>query len=263
MCNLKLSDYNIWRDNLIIMKNISSLILFSFISITCWSQLNVYQNVISSGGSYDSTSTLKVSSTIGEAIIQTIGDPSTNVLLLTQGFQQTFDRDTIRFDITITSPLCNERNDGFAEIFNIVGCDTSYTISWSNGNAGNRASSLGVGKYTVQLVSDNKECTELYEFTVEATNDIPCLLKFYSGITPNGDATNETWIIDNIELFPSNEVIFYNRLGNKVWEGKNYDNSTVVWGGENLSGNDLPSETYFYIFESGSSVEKGWVELTR
>ena len=98
---------------------------------------------------------------------------------------------------------------------------------------------------------------------MQATNNLPCLLKFYSGITPNGDGLNETWIIDNIELFPSNEVIFYNRLGNKVWEGTNYDNSNVVWGGQNLSGNELPSDTYFYIFESGSNVEKGWVELTR
>ena len=92
---------------------------------------------------------------------------------------------------------------------------------------------------------------------------MPCLLKFYSGITPNADGRNDFWIIDNIELFPSNEVIFYNRLGNKVWEGTNYDNNSVVWGGENLSGSDLPSDTYFYIFESGNDVEKGWVELTR
>ena len=250
------------------MKNIRSLILFSFISITCWSQLNVYQNVISSGGSYDSSSTLKISSTIGEAFIQTIGDPSTNVLLLTQGFQQTFEVNSMTFDITVSNPLCNERNDGFAQVSNIIGCDSngSYLITWSNGNVGNRASNLSAGSYTVQIVdtvAGHSACAGLAEFKIDAPNDKPCLLKFYSGITPNGDGRNETWIIDNIEAFPFNKVKFYNRLGNKVWEGTNYNNSTTVWGGENLSGNELPSDTYFYIFEAEGEVEKGWVELTR
>ncbi len=245
------------------MKKFKLLISFLLAGLFAWSQTNVDQNVISSSGRIDSVGTLIITSTVGEAVIQTIGGSPSSVVL-TQGFQQTFEGDTIGFDISITSPLCNERNDGFAEISNIVGCEGPYDILWSNGSIGTRASSVGVGEHNVQVVSKtNPSCSKVYKFTVVATNNLPCLLKFYSGITPNGDAINETWIIDNIELFPSNEVIFYNRLGNKVWEGKNYDNSTVVWGGENLSGNDLPSDTYFYTFESGSNIEKGWVELTR
>jgi gliding motility-associated-like protein len=243
------------------------ILLFSFLlaSSAVWSQTKVDQNVISSAGNSNTTNTLIITSTVGEAVIQTIGDAPSSVVL-TQGFQQTFEGTTMTFDVTVTSPLCNERNDGFAEVSNIVGCDANakYLITWSNGNMGARATSLGVGSYTVQITDTvNKNCSELVSLNVEATNDLPCLLKFYSGITPNGDAINDSWIIDNIELFPSNEIKFYNRLGNKVWEGKNYNNLSVVWGGENLSGNDLPSDTYFYIFESGSNVEKGWVELTR
>lgn len=246
------------------MKILFKYFLFGTL-LSCSSQLfaqvKADQNVISSGGSDSKTSTLHVTSTIGETMIQTF-ENTNQTFTLTQGFQQTFEGGQITFEIDITSPLCNERNDGFAELTNIVGCEGPYSITWSNGSSGNRATSLAIGTYTVQVVSNNG-CSELFEFTVQATNNLPCLLKFYSGITPNGDGLNETWIIDNIELFPSNEVIFYNRLGNKVWEGTNYDNSNVVWGGQNLSGNELPSDTYFYIFESGSNVEKGWVELTR
>jgi len=235
-----------------------SLLFFNFSS---YAQTNVNQNVIGTTSDADTTETLIITSTVGEAIIQTL-EGTGSAVVLTQGFQQTFEGGNITFDINITSPLCNERNDGFAEISNFSGCESPYSVTWSNGSSGNRATSLSPGTYTVQVVSDNG-CNELFEFEVKPTNDLPCLLKFYSGITPNADGRNDTWIIDNIELFPTNEITFYNRLGNKVWEGKNYDNSTVVWEGENLSGNDLPSDTYFYIFESGSDVEKGWVELTR
>lgn len=246
------------------MKNIVSYIcclLLVLVAFDSNGQTTNEQRVISSAGLIDSTTSLKISSTIGEPVIQTFSS-SNEPSWLTQGFQQSFDGGDITFDLIITGPSCKDRNDGFAEISNIVGCDAPHSISWSNSNLGTRAVSLGVGGYSVQVTSDNG-CTELVEFTVSATSDEPCLLKFYSGITPNGDGRNETWIIDNIELFPSNEVVFYNRLGNKVWEGTNYNNSSVVWGGENLSGNELPSDTYFYIFESGGDVEKGWVELTR
>ena len=243
------------------MKKLNTTLLIWLISSLGFAQINIDQNVISSSSDIDTTVSFIITSTTGETFIQTF-NPEGKVLRLTQGFEQTFEEGDITFDLNITSPLCNERNDGFAEVSNIVGCEAPYTVTWSNGNGGNRASSMGVGEYDVQVVSVNG-CSEVFTFTVLATNNIPCLLKFYSGITPNGDATNETWIIDNIELFPNNDITFYNRLGNRVWEGSNYDNSTVVWGGENLSGNDLPSDTYFYIFKSGSNVEKGWVELTR
>ena len=241
------------------MKKINTTLLIWLITSIGFAQTSVEQNVISSGGNESSTTTIQVTSTIGEAIIKTVG---TSPVVLTQGFQQTFNGDTIGFDVTVTSPLCNERNDGFAEISNIVGCEGPYSFLWSSGSVTNRANNLGIGPHSVTVTSSDR-CTQVYNFVVTAANNLPCLLKFYSGITPNADGANDTWVIDNIQLFPINEIKFYNRLGNKVWEGKNYDNLSVVWGGENLSGNDLPSDTYFYIFESGSNVEKGWVELTR
>lgn len=244
------------------MKNISLLFLLSLLYLTGLAQINIEQQVISSTSDIDTTTTLIVTSTIGEAVIQTLNPNNGNSIVLTQGFQQSFSEGGITFDLEITQPLCLERTDGFAEVSNIVGGTAPYTITWSNGNIGDRATSLSVGDYTIQITSDDG-VTQNSNFKVESTNDLPCLLKFYSGITPNSDGRNDTWVIDNIELFPSNEVNIYNRLGNRVWEGINYDNNNVVWIGDNLSGNELPSDTYFYVFESGSNVEKGWIELTR
>lgn len=88
-------------------------------------------------------------------------------------------------------------------------------------------------------------------------------LKFYSGITPNGDDKNDVWIIENIEQFPENSVKIFNRWGEIVWKGDNYDNENVVWAGDNEGGSKMADATYFYIAEINGSVYKGWVELTR
>ena len=224
--------------------------------------INLDHNVKASGGGFDSTSTLIISSTVGEAVISTLTPQGNNVALLTQGFQQSIVGDNITVTITTNGALCFGRNDGFAVIDSISGCTGPYTIFWSSGATGNRASNLAAGNYTVDITAADN-CFTSAPFTIGYVNELECLLKFYSGITPNADGFNDQWEIDNIELFPDNEVKIYNRLGNKVWDGKNYNNSTVVWKGENLSGNELPSDTYFYVFESGSNVENGWIELTR
>jgi gliding motility-associated-like protein len=243
------------------LKYIGMILLFVAQSVNA-QLLDTTLHVISSGGDYDSTATVIISSTIGETVVETFSSSSSSSVTFTQGFQQTFTNGRITVDITTTGPLCQDRSNGFASISNIEGCIGPYTINWSNGNTGSFANNLAAGQYTVQ-VSSFDGCNNIFSFEVENTNDLPCLLKFYTGITPNGDGVNDTWEIDNIELFLNNTVDIYNRLGNKVWEGSDYDNTSTVWSGENLSGGELPSDTYFYVFIAGSNVEKGWIELTR
>lgn len=90
-------------------------------------------------------------------------------------------------------------------------------------------------------------------------------LFFYTGITPDGDEINDTWIIDNISNYPENTVSIFNRWGNKVWNGNGYNNTTVVWDGTNNNKNPLPIGTYFYVVTKDGTKEpaKGWVELTK
>lgn len=96
----------------------------------------------------------------------------------------------------------------------------------------------------------------------DTTKIIPPI-KFYSGITPNGDGENDKWQIDCITKFPDNELTLFNRWGDKIWSGKNYDNVKVVWEGKNNGGEQLPDATYFYVLEVDGKTFKGWVELTK
>lgn len=77
----------------------------------------------------------------------------------------------------------------------------------------------------------------------------------YNGVSPDGDGMNDYLIIDNIEHFPENNVILYNRWGRKVYETKNYNSKNNVFVGVAEgngivgSGEQLPAGTYYYVVE--------------
>lgn len=77
----------------------------------------------------------------------------------------------------------------------------------------------------------------------------------YNGVSPDGDGINDYLIIDNIEHFPENNVILYNRWGRKVYETKNYNSKNNVFvgvaEGKGIvgSGEKLPAGTYYYVVE--------------
>jgi len=224
-------------------------------------QVQLERQVISNMGTDQTGTSIGIFSTVGEMIVST---ENTSNNIYTQGFQQDLTVDsTISFVFNATDASCIGRTNGFAVLDSIRGCKLPYTILWSNGAVGTFANNLAPGDYSVRITSDDGCESTLIEFTIGHIDNVDCRLDFFTGITPNGDGLNDQWNIKNIEAFASNTVTIFNRLGNKVWEGKDYDNVTVVWRGENLSGNDLPSDTYFYVVEFDGDIEKGWIELIR
>jgi gliding motility-associated-like protein len=80
-------------------------------------------------------------------------------------------------------------------------------------------------------------------------------------LSPNGDGTNDGWIIKDIELYPDNDVIIYNKVGREVYRKRGYDNS---WKGT-LNGAPLPQGTYYYVIHLGPGIApiKGFITLLR
>lgn len=238
------------------------LIVCFFVPSRASAQVQIERQVIGSAGSETSTPSIKVSSTTGETAVQTT---VLSGVIYTEGFQQPLKEDTIFILLSSGNASCIGRSNGFAEIDSISGCESPYTVNWSAGRSPadpNQVFGLAPGEYTVQVVS-NDGCEGIFPFSIGLIENEACQLKFFSGISPNNDGMNDTWVIENVEAFPENEVRIFNRLGNTVFDETNYDNQSVVWKGNNLSGNELPSGTYFYIFETAGLVEKGWIELTR
>jgi len=116
----------------------------------------------------------------------------------------------------------------------------------------------------VVLVADGNNCKDIDSITVYISMSDTCGIHIYNVISPNGDGDNDVWWIDGINLFPDNVVDIFNRWGNIVWRGKNYDNKKIVWRGQNEQNQPLPSGTYYYVIDrENENRQTGWVELIR
>ncbi len=121
----------------------------------------------------------------------------------------------------------------------------------------------GTDELTIEVCDLAGLCVQ-QRITIEVVGDI----LVYNGLSPNGDGQNDAWIIEYINLVPDareNEVTIYNRWGDVVWTGTNYDNSSVVFRGLNRNGSELPSGTYFYKiqFTSARSAVTGFLALRK
>lgn len=86
-------------------------------------------------------------------------------------------------------------------------------------------------------------------------------LKPMNIVTPNGDAHNDFWQVENIVSYPQCGVAIYDEKGVKVFDSKPYGND---WGGT-FNGKLLPNGVYYYIIRcDGENTPKtGSITLVR
>lgn len=203
--------------------------------------------------------------TVGECMVTTISATSPfNVKALTQGFQQPdAASNSLNENIISVNSTCIGASNG-SVVFQHQTSTGPVTYNWNNNgySAVSSYTNLAPGLYYYQITDGN---FTINDSIIISEDQVECgsQLTFYKGITPNGDGTNDTWIIDGITNFSECNVLIYNRWGDLVWNKKNYDNVSVVWEGKNNAGNALQDATYFYLVEAGGKTYKGYVEITR
>jgi gliding motility-associated-like protein len=120
----------------------------------------------------------------------------------------------------------------------------------------------GTDELTIEICDIQGACVQ-QKIVIEVIGDIIP----FNGLSNNGDALNAKFLIQYIEAIPEtreNKVMIYNRWGDLVWEGVNYDNSNIVFEGKNRQGVDLPTGTYFYKIEFQTrSTVTGYLSLKR
>ena len=85
-------------------------------------------------------------------------------------------------------------------------------------------------------------------------------LIIHNVITPNGDGLNDKWIIEGIEEYPENEVVVFNRWGDKIKSFQRYDNRNEVWDGTDEHNARVSDGTYFFILNIRNAGEySGWI----
>ncbi|HRD54058.1 MAG TPA: gliding motility-associated C-terminal domain-containing protein, partial [Flavobacteriales bacterium] len=113
------------------------------------------------------------------------------------------------------------------------------------------------------FVRDQYGCAEL-----RLTGSTPC--DFANDVfvpesfSPNGDGTNDRFIIPGIEGYPANRITIFNRWGAKLYDASGYDNRSVVWDGSTDQG-EAPAGTYFYVLDLGNGKDAltGFIYLNR
>jgi gliding motility-associated-like protein len=81
-------------------------------------------------------------------------------------------------------------------------------------------------------------------------------------VTPNGDGVNDRWVIPNIDMYPDNEVIVYDKAGRAVFTKRGYNNE---WDGT-VNGKKLKEDAYFYVIKfnkDGALPIRGYVSIVR
>lgn len=82
--------------------------------------------------------------------------------------------------------------------------------------------------------------------------DIACMVQ--RGVSPNGDGKNDTFDLASMGI---TKLVIFNRYGKEVYSRKNYSNE---WYGQTNGGDELPSGTYYYMFErSNGETRTGWI----
>lgn len=132
---------------------------------------------------------------------------------------------------------------------------------WSDGSTGNSLTIGAPGYYTVQATDANGCVVDAGVFlsAIECVDVLPNLL------TPNGDGTNDTWLLVSDGSIGA-QLIVFDRFGDKVYEDD--PRMRPFNGVHQYSREDLSDGVYFYVltierFGGVFNERKGYVQLVR
>ncbi len=109
-------------------------------------------------------------------------------------------------------------------------------------------------------VRDNYGCIDTATVRILVLKDYKLIIA--NTMTPNGDNYNDIFWIGMIEYYPNNEVTVFNRYGQIIFKGNNYDNKKVYWDGS-YQGNKVPDGAYYYVikFNDSNVIFKGSINV--
>lgn len=147
--------------------------------------------------------------------------------------------DSLMIAFEHTPVTCEDQYDGIAYA-TPTGGNGGYFYEWSNGSMQSMADSLQ-STYYFLTVTDVLGCTA-YDSVYITRNEVGCIDPV-NAFTPNGDFYNDSWVIDNMYLYPDAEVQIFNKWGNLIHYQKGlYE----PWDGT-IKGQSAPSEIYYWI----------------
>ena len=155
----------------------------------------------------------------------------------------------LNLNTTSTEESCFNNLDGTAEAI-LQGGNGPFGFLWNDLQAQQTALATGlVGNRNYRVeVTDVNNC--IYKRSVFVPLKDGCIF-IANAITPNGDGSNDTWVIGGIDGFADAQVRVVNRYGQIVFESNGYTNP---WRGT-LNNEALPPADYYYVVSYDKSKE--------
>ena len=189
---------------------------------------------------------------------------------ITDGNSCSFNLDTVisqpakplSVSAAIVNETCKGYDDGFITL-TTTGGTQPYRYIWSNNLDRVSLTNLPEGKYSVSI-SDSNSCKidTVFEVKVRCKNN-DNNNNIFDTFTPNGDNMNDSWVVKDIEKYPENELVIYNRWGQIVYNKTPYTNE---WIGTTNDNKELPSAAYYYVIRLNNdkgTVLTGSITLVR
>lgn len=145
----------------------------------------------------------------------------------------------VTMSFEVTEITCIDQKDGTAYA-TANGGNGGYMFDWSNGQTTPMIDSLD-NMYYYLTVTDVLGCSGSDSVFIPK-NNIVCVDPV-TAFSPNGDNYNDTWFIENMQLYPNAEMQIFNRWGNLI-----HTKTGVYepWDGL-VNGVEMPSDVYYYI----------------
>jgi len=185
-------------------------------------------------------------------------------------------------DILISDPIVVEIGDDFKtcpsenQILTATSNETDVTYQWFlNGDIITGATDQvlefsieigSMGTQTYSVVVNKGECVGEGEIDILLYDVGNCVIS--QGISPNGDEWNQALDLEFLSDRAGGirQLQIYSRYGALVFEAVNY---IKEWEGQDKSGNELPTGTYFYVIDLAEEDSvyglqaTGWVYLNK
>ncbi|MEZ4988711.1 MAG: gliding motility-associated C-terminal domain-containing protein, partial [Saprospiraceae bacterium] len=148
----------------------------------------------------------------------------------------------------------------------VLGGQPPFDFDWINvPNAPNSAivTDLCFGEYFL-VVTDNSGCSSVQVSGVIDNERFACLEERVV-ITPDGNGSNDEFILFCVDQYIDNHLEIYNRYGQLVFETSDYNND---WEGTSQNGEDLPAGPYYWVLDytepNGTAVQlRGSLTIVR
>jgi gliding motility-associated-like protein len=152
---------------------------------------------------------------------------------------QIFEPEPVAATFLVVPVECKDQYNGELTAYGNGGIG-NYTYEWGIGSTDQYINGLATNTYSIHI-EDVLGCS------VDTFAFVPKLNEFCifppNTFTPNGDDYNDTWVIDNIDVYQDLHFQLFNKWGNLVYESKGL---YQPWDGK-VGGVTVPSDTYYYL----------------